>query len=494
MQYERQLKQTRVPLRIRDQHREISLEALGVAVNRYHTTAKILRSTWPAILGGERLMVPALTLTVPQLHATLDQEFKDVLQVPRNASLTIAPGHRVNLVPSVAGESIDTNQLMVHLQERIISRTTSHPLALAIRMTKADIENNEVEAARQRAIHLLVAGFTVRVAEHEEKLNASMLREHLEFTEQADPYNPGNLILGVTVNEESMGEYLNSHIAPVIEQTPRPARFSLVNGHVEQFALPQAGRQLAIEESLKRMASAINSGETAVELAVATQQPDNTDLANIQELGLTTLLATGESNFAGSPKNRIHNIQTGTARYHGVLIPPQAEFSFNELLGPVNAAAGFKPELVIKHNATVPEFGGGLCQVSTTIFRAAINAGLGITQRRNHAYVVRYYGTPGFDATIYPPSTDLKFMNDTNHHILIQSKLEGTHLTIELWGTPDGRTVAVKGPMTYDKKPDGSVKAVLKRTVTDAQGNEMHQDSFYSRYRSPNLFPKTALR
>jgi vancomycin resistance protein YoaR len=77
------------------------------------------------------------------------------------------------------------------------------------------------------------------------------------------------------------------------------------------------------------------------------------------------------------------------------------------------------PELVIKKEGTVPEFGGGLCQVSSTAFRAAMNGGLPITQRRNHAYAVQYYAPQGTDATIYPGVVDLKFINDTPGDILI---------------------------------------------------------------------------
>jgi hypothetical protein len=127
--------------------------------------------------------------------------------------------------------------------------------------------------------------------------------------------------------------------------------------------------------------------------------------------------------------------------------------------------------------------------VSTTLFRAATRAGLEITQRRNHASAVRYYGTPGFDATIYPPYTDLRFINNTPGYILIQARFDGTKLQFELWGTDDGREVEVTGPVTYDYQPDGSVKATVKQIVT-RNGEVLLDETFYSRYRSPNLYPK----
>ena len=205
----------------------------------------------------------------------------------------------------------------------------------------------------------------------------------------------------------------------------------------------------------------------------------------------TYLLAfyVGESDCVGSPKNRKINIAVGAKRYNGLLISPGSEFSFNQYLGPINKAAGFLPELVIKNNVTTPEYGGGLCQVSTTAFRAALNAGLEITDRRNHAYAVSYYGTPGLDATIYPPSTDLKFKNNTPSYILIQTRIEGTKLFFEFWGTDDGREVAVDEPVVYGKQANGAVKAYVKQKVT--MGDEtLVDDTFYSRYKSPKLFPK----
>jgi len=152
--------------------------------------------------------------------------------------------------------------------------------------------------------------------------------------------------------------------------------------------------------------------EIEIELAVVKTQPEVTT-ENIDNLGITALLGAGESNFYGSPRNRRHNIAVGSARFNGVLIGPNEEFSFNKVLGKVGPQAGYLPELVIKKNKTVPEYGGGLCQVSTTAFRAALNSGLKITERVPHAYPVRYYNPQGTDATIYPPHPDLRFLIPT---------------------------------------------------------------------------------
>jgi len=164
-------------------------------------------------------------------------------------------------------------------------------------------------------------------------------------------------------------------------------------------------------------------------------------------LGISDVLGTGTSDFKGSPRNRIHNIKTGAEILNGLLIKPGEKFSLITALGEIDGEHGFKQELVIKQNRTIPEFGGGLCQIGTTVFRTAIDGGLPIVERRNHSYRVSYYEPAGTDATIYSPSPDLKFSNDTGAHILIQTKIQGTKLIFEFWGKDDGREIAYTKPV-----------------------------------------------
>ena len=205
-------------------------------------------------------------------------------------------------------------------------------------------------------------------------------------------------------------------------------------------------------------------------------------------MGINTLIGQGISNFAGSPKNRIHNIKTGLAKFNGLILNPQEEFSFNALLGGSGPEQGFLPELVIKKDKTVPEYGGGLCQVSTTLFRAAVNSGLEITERAPHAFPVEYYYPQGFDATVYEPSPDLKFINNTPGHLLIEGLIQGSQLIFNFYGTDDGRRVKIKGPYVLEKKEDGSMKTVLYQEVYQ-QDELISQETFYSNYDSPDLFP-----
>ena len=122
------------------------------------------------------------------------------------------------------------------------------------------------------------------------------------------------------------------------------------------------------------------------------------------------------------------------------------------------------------------------------MFRAAVNAGLKITERFPHSFPVRYYNPQGFDATIYPPHPNLRFINDTPNNILIQSKIEGNHLSFEFFGTDDGRKTEILGPYVFDKKEDGSMKASLTQKVYK-NGELLREKTFYSNYKSPALYP-----
>lgn len=233
------------------------------------------------------------------------------------------------------------------------------------------------------------------------------------------------------------------------------------------------------------------SDMTNFELPVVISQPQHS-LADSNNLGIKELVAVGESNFTGSPKNRIHNINVGATKFNGLIVAPGEEFSFNRFLGEVDDKHGFLPELVIKPEGVTPEFGGGLCQVSTTTFRAAMNAGFPILARRNHSFAVQYYSPQGTDATIYPGASDLRFTNNLASSLLIRTRVEGRKLFFDFFGTKDDRKVSFDGPVVYDRKSDGSMKATWTRHVTINGGTS--DQTFKSTYLPPALFhPEPAI-
>ena len=270
-------------------------------------------------------------------------------------------------------------------------------------------------------------------------------------------------------------------VAAAIDRPAQDARLIISQGRAQQFSPGQDGQLL----DLYRLSRALQSDAVVLSLPVAVSEP-TVPLAATNSLGIQELVASGESDFSGSPKNRLVNIDVGAAKFNGLIIKPGDEFSFNTYLGDVDAEHGFLPELVIKSNDVIPEFGGGLCQVSSTAFRAAMNAGLPITARRNHSFAVQYYAPQGTDATIYPGVQDLKFINNLNSNLLIWTRIEGHKLYFDFYGTKDARTVTFEGPYQYDKKPDGSMKATWTRHVTI--NDETTTQTFNSTYLPPALF------
>lgn len=272
-------------------------------------------------------------------------------------------------------------------------------------------------------------------------------------------------------------------LALEIDRAPINAKleYSETENRIREFALPQTGLKLDFNQSIAQINRGLAYGRLIIPLAMEETPPEIT-ASSIEKLGITALLGRGESNFDGSSSSRITNIKVGSAKFHGLLVRQGEEFSFNNNLGEVEAATGYQPELVIKSNRLVWEYGGGLCQVSTTLFRAAIYAGLSIVERRPHSFPVRYYNPQGFDATIYPGIVDLRFKNDTPGPLLIQTKIIGKKITFEIYGSSDGRKVSVNGPYQYDQQTNGAMKAYFIRKILLADGSEK-SEKFSSAYR-----------
>jgi vancomycin resistance protein YoaR len=306
-----------------------------------------------------------------------------------------------------------------------------------------------------------------------------------------NPQNPKQVQLSLNQNE------IKDFLAPLavsINREPLNAKLTWENNEIKFIILSQPGQKLNLEKSAQKISEDILAGSPEFSPAnkniylVIDKLAAPINDQNIRDLGIITLLGKGESNFSGSPKNRQLNIKTGAQKLNGRLIKPGEEFSFAQAIGDIDEQNGWLPELVIKNNQTIPEYGGGICQISTTLFRAAVNSGLKITERHPHAYPVKYYNPPGFDATVYPPKPDLKFINNTPSNILLQDKIVGNKLIFEIYGTSDGREVKIKGPTITQKNPDGSLRTTLTQEIW-RNGKLDQQNVFRSYYKSADLYP-----
>ncbi len=286
-------------------------------------------------------------------------------------------------------------------------------------------------------------------------------------------------------NFDTINDYLNQ-LALKVNQPAINARLDYKDGKITAFDFPTKGQALNNAKTDANILDAFTTDKDSAELVFDETNPQIT-LEQIENLGIKKLLGRGESDFSNSSGARITNIKVSSHLFNGLLLKPGEEFSFNKILGDVDAVNGYLPELVIKERSLVKEYGGGICQVATTVFRAAIFSGLKILERHPHAFPVSHYNPQGFDATIYPGSANLRFANDTPSNLLVQTYIVGHKIYFDFYGNDD-RTIAVTTPSQYDTKPDGSLKAVFSRTITQPGGTK-NKEEFYSSYKSPLLFP-----
>jgi vancomycin resistance protein YoaR len=260
---------------------------------------------------------------------------------------------------------------------------------------------------------------------------------------------------------------LEQLIHPIVEKNkvdPVDAVFTFENGRVTTFHPSSDGQDIdfdALKDEIARQTQRIPQSQDKTPLFIKVPikiiKP-NITTEKVNKFGIKELIGVGTSLYQGSIPGRIHNVALAASRVHGALIAPGEEFSFDKTIGDVSAFTGYKQAYVIQNGHTVLGDGGGVCQVSTTLFRAALNAGLPITERHAHAYRVHYYeedSGPGIDATIYTPSGDLKFKNDTGNYILIQSVIDPDQLrlTFYLYGTKDNREVTISDPVITSESP-----------------------------------------
>src|SRR3989344_3616614 len=414
-------------------------------VGRNSNPLKNLTEKFQLLVLGREIPV-YYRLDETELLNILKNNFSALEKQPTNAGLEIT-GNNFEITGEKSGYVFDYQKAVDQLKINLNQLNTA-PITLDLNFTEPEIKKNETGQAQnilEKALALNALTLTYKKSRWEIAKNE--FTPWLEFQKFE-----GEIVVGF--NQEKIYDFLN-----------------------------KIGTVINVE---------------AKEAKIAT--------AELNNLGIKELLGRGVSNFKGSPKNRRHNITAGAVSLNGILIAPGEEFSLLKALGPVDAEHGYKPELVIKGDRTIPEFGGGLCQIGTTTFRAALSSGLPITQRRNHSYRVIYYEPAGMDATIYDPAPDFRFLNDTKNYILFTTKIVGDDLIFEFYGTRDGRQVDLgpNPPKIYNVVSPGEPRMVeteelkpgekkkvesahagadtyFKYTVTYPDGTIKEQD-FYSHY------------
>ncbi|OGM01067.1 hypothetical protein A2480_02850 [Candidatus Uhrbacteria bacterium RIFOXYC2_FULL_47_19] len=448
------------------------------------------------------------TLLLDELTTDLGTEVRPAEDASLHIVVEDNGQYDISVQPEKAGINFDQLSAIAETRDRL-RQLSDRPIELTIstelpHFTTADLEPL-VPSARTS---LELAPRTVRAR----SLTWTVSRRHI--ADWLMPTDDGGQI-HLTLNQEKVFKHLETY-ASSMAVSPTDAIFEMTDGRVTKFSPSIDGEKLDLEKSyeilLQELSPDAEPTSGAIELPVTVAYPDvPTEKSN--PYGIKEILGIGSSNFKGSPANRRHNIALGSSSLNGLLVAPDDVFSLIGALGEIDGEHGYLPELVIKDNKTTPEFGGGLCQIGTTTFRTVLAAGLPVTERRNHSYRVSYYERdgngdymgPGKDATIYDPSPDFKFTNDTGHYILIMTNITGDKISFTFWGVSDGRraeqTDAVilsqtspppkKVILTTDlpvgqekctEHAHAGAKAVFTYTVTMANG-EIREEDIFSQYK-----------
>jgi len=392
---------------------------------------------------------------------SLDQNLLDS-QVATIAAQVYIPAiePRIKIIPPVSsgekaqiqieqgkdGQELDKRKLLSLINYQL-SMVNFEPIQLPIIYISPLLTSEQVENTRQRAEKFLGEKLILTSEETRWELKETDLIELLSFTNG--------------FNQDKMASW-SANLASAINRPPQNATFQFAEGKVTEFRPGKDGQNLDQKKTVDLIAQnllKLEQGENEITASLpVTFLPPEIKTAEVNTLGIKEMVGKGISYFRGSIPSRIHNIQLASLKMNGILIPPGETFSFNKTLGDVSQSTGYQEAYIIKEGRTILGDGGGVCQVSTTLFRAVLNAGLPILERHAHAYRVSYYeqnSDVGLDATVFDPTADLKIKNDTLAHLLIQTQFDpkNSRLTFELYGTSDGRKITLSKSRIWDQTP-----------------------------------------
>ncbi len=482
--------------------------AQAYTLGRGGSSQDMLRERLSVMTGGRRF-APVLVWDAQVTEKALRSLADEVDRPPQDAAVRLE-GSTVSLVPGRLGRRVELTRALEALTPPLYALER---IELVLPVT--DLSPGIDDAGAQRALSVA------------ERILDAPLNLLVPHPWEGDPgpwsVNPDVLAgmvvirttdaeVDVALDEAALAQFLGP-LAVALYREPVDATFEFDPGSIELSVTSSSmmGREIDVAASVARINEGLLAGEHWIPLVVNKIPPQIPDTLTAEDLGIRELVAVGESYYTGSSSARDRNMRLGASKFDGVIVPPDGIFSFNEHLGDVTPDAGYDESYVIIGDRTVLGVGGGICQVSTTAFRAAYFGGYPIVERWPHAYRVGFYELggfgPGFDATIYTPLVDFRFQNDTPHHILIRTEVNAAQARLRFlfYSTDDGRTVEQIGPEWGDSTPPGppiyeydaslaagtvtqieraynGITAVLGRVVRDVEGTELYRDEFVSKF------------
>ncbi|MBA3873172.1 MAG: VanW family protein [Anaerolineae bacterium] len=433
---------------------------------------------------------------------------------PVDATLNMS-GTVVVTTPAQTGLALDVNNTLNTLEDLMRQLQTGGEIPLVVKEAKPFVTDASAAAAKINAA--LASPLTlVTDDQHGGSLgpwtaNVDQIKALLVLG--LVPNGDGTKSYDVTVNPEPLRGFLQS-LAPGLISQSKDGRFHFnENSHqLEMIKDSINGRSLDVDTTLKRVSDTVfTTTNRMVPLAFAYDLPKYSSNVTAIELGITQLVGDSTTYYTGSTQSRVKNIIEAASRLNGIIVAPGETFSFNDNLGDISPEEGFVQGKVIFGGRTIDGVGGGVCQVSTTAFRAALKAGFPIVERNSHGYRVGFYelngAPPGLDAAIFQPTADFKFLNDTQYSLLIETSVFPADQSIQFrfYSTNPGRQVIMEGPVIRSEVPalptvyqanaqlqlgqeqyvDWSEKGAdvtFTRRILDLAGKEIRTDTIYTHY------------
>lgn len=425
---------------------------------------------------------PVYTVDFEKFSTRIDEELQGMENKAQNAKI-IAKGSEFIILPAKGGMIVDRATLFSEIKSRTENLNDAH-IAIQLLDDQPTISDEQIQQPLAKLKNISKQRIVLSFGYDKWSLSGDTLlgvlntdkweqigQNNIDFMIISSPITLSNLqinessesVLDVSFDGEKIDEFVGT-IAKSVNRPARDATIRFEGGKVVEFSAAVDGQALDSELLKSQILEKIDSidpeqsAQINIEIPVAIARAKIAN-SEINSLGITELIGKGVSYFTGSIPNRAFNIGLGSRTISGTLVKPGEIFSFNGLVGPVSAEQGYKQAYIINKGRTVLDDGGGICQVSTTAFRAALNAGLPIVKRTAHAYRVSYYEQrgfkPGLDATIFSPSVDLQFKNDTSHSILVQAVVDSVNgkLEVDIYGTSDGRRVVLGDVVVSNIKP-----------------------------------------
>lgn len=492
---------------------ESAVEA-AFQVGRQSAWESQVRDQWQSWYYG-RTIAPRITIDENAFNRVVEEVATTIDQSPVDAALEVQ-GSDIGYTSGQSGRLLDKADLFQRLSQQVANLQTGQVTLSVQPLAPRVIDTNASAAEIEQIIGAPIEFYLEKPLDEQDMQRITLPPATLvtwlrvNYVERPD----GSAGHAVSLDPALASQWL-SEIAPTVAREPKNARFYFddYTGELVLIEPHTNGRYLDVDATLQRLLEQVKTPNRSVPLVMREVVPVVNANATAADLGIVDLVTYATTWFYGSPPERMKNIARAAAQFYGIVLAPGELFSFNKYLGEVSEDMGYERGLIIANGRTIEGVGGGVCQVSTTLFQAAFWGGYDIGARIQHGYRVHYYendlegrGGPGMDATIYSPIVDFTFTNNTEHYLLIENYFnQGQQsLTFKFYSTDIGRTVErdVVVQNETPPKPDvyelnaslgageykqvdwavGGADVIVHRVVYNRWGEVRDEDYFISHY------------